>query len=133
MDDSHAETTTTTTGTPDYLSPEMIKGKEHDHTVDIWALGILLYEFIVGAPPFEADEIKETYRRIVHSKPSFPDYVSASARDLISKMLRKDPAKRIKLSKVKLHPWIRMHCAQALKKMNMSGASRTETVKKKSF
>ena len=105
----------------------MIKGKEHDHTVDIWALGILLYEFIVGAPPFEADEIKETYRRIVHSKPSYPDYVSASARDLISKMLRKDPAKRIKLSKVKLHPWIRMHCSKALKKMNVSGAARTET------
>lgn len=97
-------------GTPDYLSPEMIKGKEHDHNVDIWALGILLYEFIVGGPPFEADDIKETYRRIVHSQPNYPDYVSSSARDLISKMLRKNPAKRITLSEAKTHPWIRAHC-----------------------
>jgi len=102
-------------GTPDYLSPEMIKGKEHNHAVDIWALGILLYEFIVGSPPFEADEIKETYRRIVHAKVTFPDFVSPSARDLINKMLRKNPAKRIDLSKVKAHPWIRTHCAKALK------------------
>lgn len=109
-------------GTPDYLSPEMIKGKEHNHAVDIWALGILLYEFIVGSPPFEADEIKETYRRIVHSQVKFPDYVSASARDLINKMLRKNPAKRIELKKVKSHPWIRTHCIKLLRASKTLGA-----------
>jgi serine/threonine protein kinase len=42
-------------GTLDYLPPEMIENKEHDHSVDIWALGVLTYEFLVGSPPFEAE------------------------------------------------------------------------------
>ena len=39
-------------GTPEYLSPEMIEGTGHDHTLDWWALGILIYEMIIGIPPF---------------------------------------------------------------------------------
>jgi serine/threonine protein kinase len=40
-------------GTLDYLPPEMIEGKEHNAKVDLWALGVLTYEFLVGSPPFE--------------------------------------------------------------------------------
>ena len=46
---------TTLCGTLDYLPPEMIENKEHDHTVDNWSLGVLAYEFLCGAPPFEAE------------------------------------------------------------------------------
>ena len=46
---------TTLCGTLDYLPPEMIENKDHDHSVDIWALGVLAYEFLVGSPPFEAE------------------------------------------------------------------------------
>jgi len=46
---------TTLCGTLDYLPPEMIENKDHDHTVDIWALGVLAYEFLCGHPPFEAE------------------------------------------------------------------------------
>ena len=46
---------TTLCGTLDYLPPEMIEGKEHDEMVDIWSLGVLCYEFLVGEPPFEAE------------------------------------------------------------------------------
>lgn len=45
---------TTLCGTLDYLPPEMIENKDHDHNVDIWALGVLAYEFLCGSPPFEA-------------------------------------------------------------------------------
>jgi serine/threonine protein kinase len=60
----HAPTSRRTTlcGTLDYLPPEMIENKDHDHTVDIWSLGVLTYEFICGHPPFEAEghsEVRE--------------------------------------------------------------------------
>jgi len=45
---------TTMCGTLDYLPPEMIEGSAHDKNVDIWSLGVLTYEFLVGKPPFEA-------------------------------------------------------------------------------
>ena len=51
-------------GTLDYLPPEMIEGNTHDDKVDLWSLGVLTYEFLVGKPPFEAENNNETYRRI---------------------------------------------------------------------
>lgn len=73
-------------GTPDYLPPEMIANEAHDHSVDIWSVGVLCYECLVGKTPFEDVQIKETYRRIVQVRYSFPPHVSSGARDLISKV-----------------------------------------------
>lgn len=50
-------------GTIDYLAPEMVEKKEHDHAVDNWTLGILCYEFLYGVPPFEAEDEYVTFRR----------------------------------------------------------------------
>ena len=104
----HAPTSRRTTlcGTLDYLPPEMVEGRDHDATVDIWSLGVLTYEFLVGSPPFEAKGHSETYRRIAKVDLKFPSYVSAEARDLISKLLVKEPKNRIKLDDVLKHPWI---------------------------
>ena len=41
-------------GTPDYLPPEMLERKTYDHRVDIWTVGVLTYEFLVGKPPFDS-------------------------------------------------------------------------------
>ena len=50
--------------------PEMVEGRDHDHKVDVWSLGVLTYEFIAGCAPFEADGPPEqTYRRIAKSGP----------------------------------------------------------------
>ena len=73
-------------GTLDYLPPEMVEGHSHDKNVDVWCLGILLYEFLVGNPPFESPDQHSTYKRIVKCDYRFPDHVSAGARDLVGKV-----------------------------------------------
>lgn len=93
-------------GTLDYLPPEMVESKEHDYTVDIWLLGILCYEFLVGRPPFEEVDKNATYKRIARVDVQIPSFVEADAADLIHKLLQKDPRKRLALSEVETHPWI---------------------------
>ncbi|KAE9002585.1 Aurora kinase [Phytophthora rubi] len=100
---------TTLCGTLDYLPPEMIENKPHDEHVDVWTLGILMFEFLTGAPPFETENTKETYRRIAHVDLKFPSHVSAEARDLLVKILRHDPQQRLPLERVLQHPWILQH------------------------
>ena len=107
----HAPTSRRTTlcGTLDYLPPEMVEGRDHDASVDIWSLGVLTYEFLTGSPPFEAKGHSETYRRIAKVDLHFPSHVSPEARDLISKLLVKDPKRRLALDAVLTHPWIKAH------------------------
>ncbi|NWI56786.1 AURKA kinase, partial [Calyptomena viridis] len=97
---------TTLCGTLDYLPPEMIEGRTHDEKVDIWSLGVLCYEFLVGKPPFEATTYQETYRAISKVEFKFPPFVTEGARDLISKLLKHNPFHRLPLKDVLLHPWI---------------------------
>ena len=77
---------TTLCGTLDYLPPEMIEGRYHDEKVDLWSLGILCYEFLVGNPPFEAETNTETYRRITKVDLHFPSYCSDGAKDMVRKV-----------------------------------------------
>lgn len=101
-------------GTLDYLPPEMVGGtisylrskchffdflfilisseqiKPYDHTVDIWSLGVLMFEFLFGIPPFEAHEHDETYRKIGNVELTFPESIEISkeAKELIMKVFR---------------------------------------------
>lgn len=98
---------TTLCGTLDYLPPEMVEGRDHDSTTDVWSLGVLAYEFLVGSPPFEAVSHKDTYRRIARVDLRFPTgIVPSGAQDLIRRLLVKDPTKRMKLADLPRHPWI---------------------------
>lgn len=97
---------TTLCGTLDYLSPEMVQGKTHNETVDLWSLGVLCYEFLVGRPPFESGTYEETYRKISKAIFKFPEHVSESARDFIRSLLVVNPNERCKLDEVLRHPWI---------------------------
>jgi len=94
-------------GTLDYLPPEMIEGALHDDKVDLWSLGVLTYEFLVGKPPFEAESNNETYKRITKVDVKYPSHVSTEAKDLISRLLRKVPSQRLSLAEVMDHPWIK--------------------------
>jgi len=109
----HAPTSRRNTlgGTLDYLPPEMVEGREHDEQVDVWSLGVLMYEFLVGSPPFEAEGHNATYRRISRVDLRFPKGLSEDAKDLIYKLLQKDPRKRMALDQIPKHPWIIRNCA----------------------
>lgn len=88
-------------GTPEYLSPEMIIGNGHDHTVDWWTVGILLYELLVGITPFFHRNQHRMQYLIQESPVAFPDSskfgieVSPVARDCIKQLLEKDKTKRL--------------------------------------
>ncbi|KAJ6653045.1 hypothetical protein lerEdw1_010131 [Lerista edwardsae] len=101
-------------GTLDYLPPEMIEGKAHDEKVDLWCIGILCYEFLVGRPPFESASHTETYRRIISVDFKFPPFVTEGPRDLISKLLRHNPAERLLLQAVMEHPWVKANSRRTL-------------------
>ena len=78
-----------------------------DLKVDLWSLGVLTYEFLVGKPPFEAESNNETYKRITRVDIKYPAHVSTEAKDLISRLLRKTPSERLPLEEVLEHPWIK--------------------------
>ncbi|KAI9144370.1 kinase-like domain-containing protein [Paraphysoderma sedebokerense] len=94
-------------GTLDYLPPEMVEGRDHNEKVDLWSLGVLLYEFLVGSPPFEEmSGYSATYKRIAKVDLKIPDFVGDEAKDLIKKLLVHNPDSRLPLPQVLQHPFI---------------------------
>eukprot|EP01059_Diplonema_ambulator_P035378 TRINITY_DN8299_c0_g1_i1.p1 TRINITY_DN8299_c0_g1~~TRINITY_DN8299_c0_g1_i1.p1 ORF type:complete len:761 (+),score=167.24 TRINITY_DN8299_c0_g1_i1:1-2283(+) len=81
-------------GTPDYVSPEIILGEPSGKAADFWSLGALLYEFLMGCPPFSADTHQQTFDNIL--KGTYQEYDgSPSAQNLIASLLQFDPADRL--------------------------------------
>jgi len=100
---------TTMCGTLDYLAPEMVEGRSHDERVDLWTLGILCYEFLVGKPPFEEEKTDLTYKRICSVDLRFPAHVTSGAKDIISKLLKYKPEDRLALKSILHHEWLQQH------------------------
>jgi len=100
-------------GTLDYLPPEMLQGtgNYYNEKVDLWSLGVLMYEFLVGEAPFEDTPVM-TQRRITRCEMTIPSFVSSDAKDLIKRLLVLDPEKRIPLEQVQKHDWIIKHCVK---------------------
>jgi aurora kinase len=112
----------------------MVEGKEHNAKVDLWAIGVLCYEFLCGTPPFEdLAGNSATYKRIREVDLHIPSHVSKEAADLITRvspgaalfytqadrqLLRYNPEDRLPLSEVLKHPWIKKY----EKKKSMGGS-----------
>lgn len=99
-------------GTPEYLAPEIIQSNGHDKNVDWWALGILIFEFLAGYPPFYDENPWEIYKKIIEGYFEFPSNIDSKAKDLIKNLLKLDPNERLGNGKhgsanVKKHKWFR--------------------------
>jgi serine/threonine protein kinase len=93
-------------GTPEYMAPEILAHKPYDNKVDVWAIGVLLFELLAGWSPFQDENNAIMMNRIRAVDLRFPSDMSPSAQDLIRKFLQKNPADRIDLNAVRAHPWI---------------------------
>uniref|UniRef100_A0A8C6X2C5 cGMP-dependent protein kinase n=1 Tax=Naja naja TaxID=35670 RepID=A0A8C6X2C5_NAJNA len=82
-------------GTPEYLAPEILRHEGHDYAVDFWTLGVLIFEMLVGRPPFHSTEPQKIYSRIMDGVFSFPAFVSEAACSLIAKLCRRRPGQRL--------------------------------------
>ncbi|KAF4367551.1 hypothetical protein CsatB_024822 [Cannabis sativa] len=93
-------------GTEEYVAPEIISGEGHGFSVDWWSLGVVLYEMLYGTTPFKGSNRKETFYRILTKTPEL--YGEATPlRDLIKKLLEKDPKQRIELEEIKGHDFFK--------------------------
>lgn len=97
-----AEKSNSFVGTEEYVAPEIIQGDGHDFAVDWWSLGIFLHEMLYGTTPFRGSNRKETFYRILTKEPELVGETTA-LRDLMRKLLEKDPSRRIGLEGIKGH------------------------------
>ena len=96
---------TTVCGTPVYLAPEIINNQGHDEHVDIWCIGVLLFELMAGYSPWQGSDVQTVKYNISRLKIQWPRDMDRDAADLISRILKYNPEERISLSQMLLHPF----------------------------
>lgn len=105
----------TTCGTRPYHSPEMILKKGYDTRVDIWAIGVLIFELVCGYPPFQSNQYSME-DNIIHLRINWPNKISGVAKNLIMKILKIDPNARISLKEIVNHQFIASYVPKAEEK-----------------
>ena len=96
-------------GTLGYVAPEVLRKQPYTFSCDVWSLGCIIYALLSGSLPFDHESQKETIRMTLDDKLVFDlpcwDEVSSHAKDLVQKLLMKDPKQRISLAGAMAHPW----------------------------
>ena len=106
------ENRSTFCGTMEYMAPEIVGSENYDYSVDIWSLGILLYELLFGHSPFKGSNTNNIIQNIKSHELNYDDKnkkISKSCKDLIQKLLNMNPQKRLKIKDILEHPFIKKH------------------------
>ncbi|KAF6150963.1 hypothetical protein GIB67_026884, partial [Kingdonia uniflora] len=97
-------------GTPYYVAPEVLSGRDYNEKIDVWSAGVILYIMLAGIPPFYGETPVEIFESVLRANLRFPTRlfrdVSTSVKDLLRRMLCKDVSRRFSAEQVLRHPWI---------------------------
>ena len=93
-------------GTLEYFSPEVVLGRKQDYRVDLWSIGVLTFELLTGSSPFFSATLEDTYIKILNLDITYPEYITESAKNFISRFLVIDPYRRMELYQIQYHPWM---------------------------
>lgn len=94
-------------GTPLYMAPELVQEQPYNHTVDLWSLGVILYELYVGQPPFYTNSIYSLIHHIVKDPVKFPTNISTEFKSFLKGLLNKKPSDRLGWPELLDHPFVR--------------------------
>lgn len=96
-------------GTPNFISPEVLSRITHGIQSDVWGLGCIMYAMLMGQAPFESNDVKSTWARVMKEDVRIPGYISCEARDLLARLLCKNQNERIKIEDVPKHQFMLKH------------------------
>ncbi|XP_064602017.1 LOW QUALITY PROTEIN: serine/threonine-protein kinase BRSK2-like [Liolophura sinensis] len=97
----------TSCGSPHYACPEVIRGEKYDgRKADVWSCGVILYALLVGALPFDDDNLRQLLEKVKKGVFHIPHFVPPDCQDLLRGMIEVDPEKRLTLEEIHRHPWV---------------------------
>lgn len=97
----------TSCGSPHYACPEVIRGEKYDgRRADVWSCGVILYALLVGALPFDDDNLRQLLEKVKRGVFHIPHFVPPECQELLRAMIQINPNKRISLAEVTKHPWV---------------------------
>ncbi|KAG6590875.1 AGC protein kinase [Phytophthora cinnamomi] len=95
-------------GSPEYLSPEMVRKDGHGMETDMWSFGCFIFELLTGSPPFQSDDMPRLFRMIQQGRVWYPPYLSGHALSLLRGLLCVNPAGRLTATQAMEHPFFKL-------------------------